>query len=378
MRWNRLVAMARKESLQILRDPRSLTIALTMPIVMMFFYGYGVNLDYKHVPLYVLDREGSQPSQDLLKRFQASEYFELVRVVDNYPALVEALDAGKCQLAVVIPHDFSQRLASGRPASVQVLVDATDDNGANIATGYAEAVVGAYAQEVQRDWLQRQGTAAAPAPPIAVEARTWFNEELESKDFIIPGIVAMVMAVIGAFLTSLTIAREWERGTMEGLIATPVTRLEIMVGKLAPYFVIGMLDTALCTLLAIAWFKVPFRGDWSTLLLSSALFLLGVLGQGYFISVVAKSQLAASQAALVSTLLPAFLLSGFLFAIEQMPAIVQTISRVIPARYYVSIMKSVFLKGTPPALLVEHLAALAIFSVLVMGLATRAFHKRLI
>ena len=377
MRWHRLLAMARKEFIQILRDTRSLAIVVTMPLILMLFYGYGVNLDYKNIPVCAFDRESSQQSQDLLHRFKASDYFQVVRVADNYPAVVEGVESGECQLAVVVPHDFSQRLASGQPAAVQAIVDATDDNGANLVMGYAEAVVAGYAQEVQTEWLERQGRTGFQVP-LNVEARTWFNEELESKDFIIPGIVALVMAVIGAFLTSLTIAREWERGTMEQLISTPVSRTEIMVGKLVPYFVIGLLDTALCTIIAVGWFGVPFRGQWTTLLLSSALFLLGVLGQGYFISVVTKSQLAASQAALVSTLLPAFLLSGFLFAIEQMPVVIQTITRVIPARYYVSILKGVFLKGTPPALLAEHLLALAIFAALVMGLATRAFHKRLV
>ncbi|MGH9788882.1 MAG: ABC transporter permease [Candidatus Acidiferrales bacterium] len=376
MSWNRLVAMARKEFIQILRDTRSLGIVLLMPLILMLFYGYGVNLDYKHIPVCVLDREGSQQSQDLLKRFRASDYFEVVEVAASYPPLVDGLEDGRCQLGVVIPHDFSQQLGAGQPVAVQAIVDATDDNGANIVMGYAEAVVAGFAQDVQMEWLGRQGQPRGRAP-IAVEARTWFNEELESKDFIIPGIVALVMAVIGAFLTSLTIAREWERGTMEQLVSTPVTRTEIMIGKLAPYFVIGLLDTALCTVIAIAWFDVPFRGQWATLFLSSALFLLGVLGQGYFISVVAKSQLAASQAALVSTLLPAFLLSGFLFAIEQMPAVIQALTHVIPARYYVSIMKAVFLKGTPPALLAEHLLALALFAALVMSIATRTFQKRL-
>ncbi len=377
MRWNRLVAIARKETLQILRDPRSLIIVVTMPLLLMLLYGYGINLDYKHVPLYVLDREGSQQSQDLLKRFQASDYFQVVQVVDNYPALVEALDAGRCQMALVIPHDFSRRLSTGQPVAVQALVDATDDNGANLVMGYAEAVVAGFSQDVQLQWIGQQGLNGSRTP-IAVDARTWFNEELESKAFITPGVIAIVMAVIGAFLTSLTIAREWERGTMEQLISTPVTRFEIMIGKLAPYFVIGLFDTAVCTTIAIAWFDVPFRGQWTTLFLSSALFLLSVLGLGYFISVTMKSQLAASQAALVATFLPAFLLSGFLFSIDQMPVPIQMVSRVTPARYYVSILKNVFLKGSPPELLVEHLAALVIFTVLIMGLATRAFRKRLV
>jgi ABC-2 type transport system permease protein len=377
MRWHRLMAMARKEVIQILRDSRSLFIVVIMPITLMLLFGYGVSLDIKHTPVCALDREGSQQSQDLLKRFQASEYFDIVEVVPGYPALLEALDSGRCRLGVVVPHDFSRQLAAGGRTAVQVLVDATDDNTANVIFGYTEAVIAGYASEVRLEWLGRRTGQTRTLAPLTVEARTWFNEELESKAFIVPGVVAIVMAVIGAFLTSLTIAREWERGTMEQLVSTPVTRLEVMLGKLAPYFVIGMFDVVLCTAIGIAWFAVPFRGHPVTLFASSGLFLVVVLGIGYFFSVVAKSQLAASQAALVSTFLPAFLLSGFLFSIDQMPAVVRAIPHVIPARYYGSVLKDVFLKGSSLAQLREDLLALTVFAAIIGALATNIFQKRL-
>jgi ABC-2 type transport system permease protein len=210
-----------------------------------------------------------------------------------------------------------------------------------------------------------------------VQTRTWYNEDLESSAFIIPGVLALVMSVIGAFLTSLTIAREWERGTMEQLISTPVTPFEIMFGKLVPYFVIGMVDVIICALIALYWFHVPFRGSFTTLLLSSAMFLIVVLSMGFFISVVAKNQLAASQMALLATFLPAFLLSGFLYAIEQMPLILQWITRILPARYYVSVLKKIFLKGSPTSLLYTDLVPLAVFTIVLALLATHSFHKRL-
>ena len=213
--------------------------------------------------------------------------------------------------------------------------------------------------------------------PLSVETRTWYNENLESSAFIIPGVLALVMSVIGAFLTSLTIAREWERGTMEQLVSTPVTPLEIMLGKLFPYFVLGMFGVALCVILAIGWFHVPFRGDLLTLFLSSAMFMVVVLALGFFISVIAKNQLAASQIALLVTFLPAFLLSGFLFAIEQMPRFIQLVTQILPARYYVSALKEIFLKGTPLSMLKDELAPLAIFAVVLTIVATRSFHKRL-
>ncbi len=262
------------------------------------------------------------------------------------------------------------------PVEVQALVDATDDNTANVLMGYAQAVVQGYSAEIQIDWLRGRGVSVQSAP-IGVETRTWYNEDLESSAFIIPGVLALVMSVIGAFLTSLTIAREWERGTMEQLISTPVSAVEIMLGKLLPYFVLGMVDTLVCALIAIYWFHVPFRGSYLTLLGSSAMFLVVVLSLGFFISVLAKRQFAASQIALLVTFLPAFLLSGFLFSIEQMPIVLQWITRIIPARYYVSVLKKIFLKGTPTALLYTDLIPLALFALVLAVLATRSFHKRL-
>jgi drug efflux transport system permease protein len=376
MRWHRLAAIARKETIQIWRDTRSMLIVMVMPVVLMLLFGYGVSLDVKHVPVCVFDREGSQQSQDLLKRFQASEYFDIRAVVDNYPALIAAIDSNRAKLGLVIPPDFTKRLNAGESVGVQALVDATDDNTANLIFGYARAVIQGYSRSVQLTWLERQGQTQAAAP-LAVEARTWFNENLESRAFIVPGVVAIVMAVIGTFLTSLTIAREWERGTMEQLISTPVMPLELMLGKLVPYFVIGMLDAALCAALGIWWFQVPFRGNLAALFAGSALFLVAVLAMGYVISVVAKSQLAASQAALVSTFLPAFLLSGFLFSIEQMPAFIRGVTHILPARYYVSLLKMVFLKGTPIAEMGSEFLPLAIFALVLGAVATLAFRKKL-
>jgi len=376
MSFTRFLAVARKEVVQILRDSRSLIIVLIMPVILTLLFGYGVNLDLKGLPVYVYDRDGSQQSQDLLKRFQASAYFEVVRVVNDYPALARSLDDGHAKMGIVVPWDFSQRLHDGRPAQVQALVDGTDDNTANVLISYAQAVVQGYSSDIQLDWLRSRGQ-LAQAAPVSVETRTWYNENLESSAFIVPGVLALVMSVIGAFLTSLTIAREWERGTMEQLISTPVTPLEIMLGKLVPYFVIGMFDVIVCALIAIYWFQVPFRGSFLTLLVSSAMFMVVVLSLGFFISVIAKSQLAASQIALLVTFLPAFLLSGFLYAIEQMPVVLQWITRILPARYYVSVLKKIFLKGTPTAMLYPDLVPLAVFTLVLTLLATRAFHKRL-
>ncbi len=376
MSFTRFLAVARKEVVHIFRDSRGLIIVLIMPVVLVLLFGYGVNLDFKGLPVYVYDRDGSQQSQDLLKRFQASEYFDVVRVVNDYPALTRSLDDGHAKMGIVIPWDFSQRLGDRRPVQIQALVDGTDDNTANVLIGYAQAVVQGYSSDVQLEWLRNRGQLLRPAL-LSVETRTWYNEDLESSAFIVPGVLALVMSVIGAFLTSLTIAREWERGTMEQLISTPVTPLEIMLGKLAPYFAIGMFDVIVCALIAIYWFQVPFRGSFPTLLFTSAMFLVVVLSLGFYVSVIAKSQLTASQISLIITFLPAFLLSGFLFPIEQMPVVLQWITPLVPARYYVSILKKIFLKGTPTPLLYPDLVPLALFALVVALLATASFHKRL-
>jgi ABC-2 type transport system permease protein len=376
MRGKRILAIMRKEAIQIRRDPRSLSIVFLMPIALMLVFGYGVSLDIQHIATCVFDRDDTPRSRDLIARFRASRYFNVVEAVDNYRDLTRAIDAGRARLAIVIPPDFERRLSQGGTVPVQAIVDATDDNTANLGISYSEGVIRAFSAQVRLDWRDRKGLASAP-PPLRVDERIWFNEDLKSSVFIVPGVIAIVMSVVGTFLTSLTVAREWERGTMEQLISTPVTPLELLIGKLAPYFVIGIADTALCAWIAVKWFGVEFHGNWSLLFLSTALFLVAVLTLGYFLSVVAKSQLAASQLALVTTFMPAFLLSGFLFPIEQMPAALRWITHIIPSRYYVTLVKALFLKGAPAAWLRPQLEALAIFALVLGVAATTIFHKRL-
>jgi len=374
--YHRILAMMKKEVLQIRRDPRSLLIILLMPVLQLFIYGYALNLDVHHVPLCVYDEDNTQFSQNLLKRFQATDYFDIVHVASSYQDVVHEIDSGHAVAALVIPPQFTETVHSGQRATVQLILDASDSNSASVALGYVQGIVGNYSAGVTADWAQSHNAPVGP-PPVNFQARTWFNEDLQSAATFVPGVVAMVMAVVGAFLTSLTIAREWERGTMEQLISTPVGRMEIEIGKLTPYFAIGMVDTAVCALAAVYWFDVPFRGSWIVLFGSSALFLIVVLSLGYLISVVAKSQLAASQLALMATFLPTFLLSGFLFPLAQMPVAVQIIGRALPAVYFVSILREVFLKGTAFHQMFPQLGALAIYMVILLTLATRAFHKRL-
>jgi len=376
MNFNRVLAITRKEVVQIRRDPRSLAIVFLMPVMLMVLMGYGISLDQKNVPVCIFDREGSQQSQDLLKHFQVSQYFHIAKVNTDYRSLAAAIDDGHCSLGVVIPNDFSEELRKGGTVDVQGIVDATDDNTANLIFGYAESVISGYSGEVQLEYFRTNGQIEMN-PPISVEARTWFNEDLDSSNFIVPGVVVLVMVVIGTFLTSLTIAREWERGTMEQLISTPVTPFEVTAGKLIPYFALGLLDTAFCEGIAVWWFGVPFRGSVWLMLLATSLFLTVVLLLGYWISAATKSQLAASQISLVTSFLPAFLLSGFVFPIDQMPVVIRAITLVIPARYYLSLVKVIFLKGTGLGPLLPQLLALTIFAAILATLALRSFKKSL-
>ena len=376
MKLRRVKAIAKKEFLQVWRDPRSLMIALLMPFMQLTLLGYGINLDIKHIPICAFDRENSQRSQALMKRFQASSYFRIVEVDSGYPAVTAALDYGRCRLAIVIPADFSARINDTGQGSVQALIDGTDDNTANVALGYAQSVVAGFSGVVEVRLPERRGL-TPPGDGDIVEPRVWFNEDLNSHLYIIPGVVAMVMALVGAQLTSLTIAREWERGTMELLISTPVTPLELMVGKIIPYFAIGMLDAAFCLSAAVFWFDVPFRGTLATLIFTTSLFLITVFGLGYLISVLIRSQLGASQIALLVTMIPTTLLSGFTFPIDQMPWPIQAVTYLVHSRYYVTIIKALFLKGSGFLELATPIAMLAIYAATVGFLAARAFHKRL-
>lgn len=373
----RLIAIAYKETLQIWRDPRSLAVALLMPLMQMTLLGYGVSLDIKHVPLCIYDQENSQLSRALAERFTASGWFTQTAVLNSDEAVHRAMDRSSCLAALVIPVDFSRILFSSGNASVQLVLDATDTNTTNVATGYAQAVVAAFNADLAAQWEQAHAPAPGTTGQIDLNSRVWFNEGLDSRNFIVPGVVAVILALVGSQLTSLTISREWERGTMEQLISTPVTGLELMFGKLIPYFAIGMVDAAFCLAAAAFWFHVPFRGSLATLIVTTALFALVVLGIGYLLSVRIHSQLGASQIALMLTMLPTTMLSGYTFPIDQMPAAIRVISWAISARYYVTILRAVFLKGSALAGLIVPVAALILYAIVIIILAARAFRKSL-
>jgi ABC-2 type transport system permease protein len=377
MKSRRLLAIAYKEALQIWRDPRSLAIALLMPLMQMLLLGYGVSLDIRKAPLCVFDEAHSQASRELVARFVASGWFVPQRMVSSDFGVREAIDRGRCAGVVTIPIDFTRVLTTTGMAQVQTVFDATDTNTTNIAIGYAQGVIARTTADFEARWAADHGARVPTVGTVDLEPRVWYNEGLDSRNFIIPGVVAVILALVGAQLTSLTVAREWERGTMEQLISTPVTALEVMLGKLVPYFAIGFADAVFCLVGAVYWFHVPFRGSLLTLAATTALFTLVVLGIGYLMSVRIRSQLGASQVALLLTMLPTTMLSGYTFAIEQMPAPIRAVTLLVYARYYVTILRSVFLKGSTLADLATPMAALALYALIIGWLSVRAFRKHL-
>ncbi len=377
MNIQRLLAMAYKETLQVWRDPRSLAVALLMPLMQMGLLGYGVSLDIKHVPLCVYDQESSQASRAVVDAFTASSWFTISHTIGSEAGIRSAMDHGECAAAIVIPVDFSRTLAATGSAPVQAIFDATDVNTTNIAMGYVQGVVAQINATTDARWAASHGVQPSLVGQVDLEPSVWFNETLESRNFIIPGVVAVILALVGAQLTSLTISREWERGTMEQLISTPVTPLEVMFGKLIPYFAIGLLDAAFCLAVAAFWFRVPFRGSIGILFVTTALFDLVVLGIGYLISVRIRNQLGASQVALLLTMLPTTLLSGYTFPIDQMPAPIRALTLIVYSRYYVTILRAIFLKGSGLADLWTPVLGLVAYAAIIIWLAARAFRKHL-
>ena len=376
MNLRRLWAMARKEALHIRRDPRSLGLAIGIPMLMLVMFGYALTLDVDQVPLVVWDQSGTPASRDYLAQFTGSRYFQLVGNVASYPALERAIDRREADIALVVSPDFARRLEAGGAAPVQAVIDGSDSNTAAIVLGYAQVVTAGFNQQVALEQIRRSA-GRVPAPALDLRPRVWFNEDLKSRNFIIPGLIAVIMGLIAALLTSLTIAREWERGTMEQLISTPVKAPEIILGKLAPYFVIGMVDVLIAVLMAVHLFDVPLLGSVPLLFAMAALFIIGTLAQGILISTLARQQLLASQIAMVSTFLPAFLLSGFMFAIPNMPAVVQAITYIVPARYFVALVKGIYQRGVGLDVLWRDAVFLLVFCVVVAGAAIGLFKKRL-
>jgi ABC-2 type transport system permease protein len=376
MSFRRFWAVARKEFLHVLRDARSLWLALAIPMLLLLLFGYALTLDVDNVPLIVWDQDETAASRDLLSRFNGSRYFKIVQYGRSYSDVEGAIDHGEALAALVIPTNFASQVGSGRPVSVQFIVDGSDSNTAQIAEGYADAVTLAWSQQVAVEAVRRHGI-PVPEPAVDLRPRVWFNTEMESKNYIVPGLIAVIMMIIAGLLTSLTVAREWERGTMEQLISTPVKPHELILGKLVPYFVIGMFDVSLVVLMGKYLFDVPLRGSVILLFAMAAIFLIGALSVGMLVSVLAKNQLLANQLAIILTFVPSYLLSGFMFSIPNMPAPLQVISHFVPATYFIALLKGIYLKGIGLDVMTFHAGLLVAFAVAMVVIANLVFRKKL-
>lgn len=369
--WRRLRALCRKETAQILRDPSSALIAVVIPLMLLFIFGYGINLDSSKLHVGILMEQQSEDARDLANTFIGSPYIAAT-VSDDRQGLIKKLQAGKIRGLIVIPVDFSAQLA--RPegkAPIQVITDGSEPNTANFVQGYAEGI--------WQIWLQQRAVdnGGEFKPLINVQLRYWFNPAAISQHFIIPGAITIIMTVIGAILTSLVIAREWERGTMEALLSTQVTRTELLLSKLLPYYILGLLAMTLCMLVAVFVMGVPYRGSLAILFVMTSLFLASTLGMGLLISTITRNQFNAAMVALNAGFLPAVMLSGFIFEIDSMPAIVEAVTYVIPARYFVSTLQTLFLAGNIGSVLLVNLLFLIISAVVFIGLTAWKTKRRL-
>ncbi|UCD23036.1 MAG: ABC transporter permease [Gemmatimonadota bacterium] len=370
MSLSRVWAMSRKEAVQLRRDPRSLALGFLLPMALLLFFGYAISFDVDEIKMAVLDQSQTQHSRSLIEAFERSGYFTAIRHIERYDDSERLLGHGEVRLVLVIPPRFSQDLLAGRPAPIQVLLDGGDANTATIAKNYATAIVTRYSASLL-------GGQAALSVPVVTEARVWYNETLESRNMVVPGLIAVIMAVIAAMLTALTIAREWERGTMEQLAATPVHRLEVVLGKLLPYVAIGLADVTLAVLAGVLIMGVPFHGNVILLSGMTLLFLIGALSLGIFISAAVKTQVLATQVAMISTFLPALLLSGFMFSIATMPIVLQAFTYAVPARYFITVTRGIFLKGVGLQTLWVEVLAMVVFAIVGLTLATRVFKKEI-
>ncbi len=366
----RLRGLVRKEFLQVVRDPSSIGIAFLMPVVLLLLFGYGVSLDAEHVPIAVVVEKPDADTAGFLAVFRNNDFFAPVVIKDMRQA-EEALMNHRVDGIIGLRANFARDLQRPGGATVQVILNGVDANTARLVSGYVE---GAWL-----NWMEQRSLSLGNplSQPVQVEQRVWFNSAVRSRNFLVPGLIAVIMTLIGALLTALVVAREWERGTMEALMVTPVAVHEILLGKLLPYFIMGMGGMGLSVAMAVWVFEVPLTGSLWVLTATSALFLLVALGMGLLLSTAAKNQFVAGQAAIIVTFLPAFLLSGFIFDIDSMPRVVQGVTHLIAARYFVSILQTVFLAGNVWSVILPNALALMVFAALFLGLSRKKSRKRL-
>ncbi|RJR50857.1 MAG: ABC transporter permease [Desulfobacteraceae bacterium] len=377
MRVRRVKALARKEFMQMTRDIQSLLGGLFLPLLMIFLFGYALSLDVDRIPTLVLDQDRTPLSRRFISLLGDSRYFAISGYLEDQTEIDPALDRGDALLVLVLPADFSTGVTRGMKTVVQAVLDGSDSNTASIALGYLKAVAAGFDFEIQSRRIRKAGLRMVDMP-VEARIRVWFNPEMKSRNFIVPGLTAVIMMAICSLMTALSVSKEKETGTMEQLLSTPISSGELLIGKLLPYLALGLIQLALIVGAGVIIFQVPFRGSYLDLLITALVFLTGTLSWGLFISVVSRSQLQASQIAMISAFLPSFLLSGFIYPIENMPTALQILTLIVPARYFVEILRGLFLQGVGLGVLWPEFLALIAYAALVLNLARKRFSKRLI
>jgi ABC-2 type transport system permease protein len=378
VRHSALRAIARKEFIQIRRDKATIYMVFVFPIMMLVLYGFGIRYDVKSVPISVLDMDRTAQSRQYIDRFAHSPYFAVNHYAENYRELQKDIDQGNSRIGLVIPANFSERIGSRREAVVQVIVDGADSNTATIAMNYASSITRAYSSFIlmqEMEALLRQTNLAVPA--IEAEPRIWFNPNLESVQFIVPGIIAIIMMIVGTVLTAVTIVKEKEQGTIEQIVSSPIGRYELMIGKVLPYAALAYLDFLLIVAASYVLFGVTIKGSVALLLITAFFYLVGVLGLGILVSTMTQTQMSAMLTAILASMLPSILLSGFIFPIRQMPAVLQALTVFVPARYFIELLRDIYLKGLGFEYFWKETLFIMIFGVVTLALAARRFQKRI-
>lgn len=376
MSWQRIRHLIRKEFIQLRRDPRMLRLVIVAPIIQLIIFGYSVTTDIKHIPTAVIDADRSRESRELVARFSNTGYFEVIAVLERPQDLVPLMDSGRVQAGVHIPRGFAKSLARGESAPLQVIVDGTDSTTAGMVLGYASGVLRRYSEEVVGERLQRLRANLVSLPVIEERTRVWFNPELKSVNYMVPGVLCTILLIVTMVLTSMAIVREREIGTLEQIIVTPVRATELIAGKTIPFILIGFVDMVLILLVATLWFRVPLKGSLLLLFALAVVFLLTTLGLGLFISTVSHTQQQAMMTAFF-IMLPSILLSGFMFPIENMPRVIQWVTYLIPLRYFLNIVRGIFLKGVGIEILWSDVLALLVIGLALFTFASVRFTKRM-
>lgn len=366
----RMRGILRKETLQILRDPSSIALAVVLPLVLLFIFGYGVRLDAENVVIAVVMDNNSPAASELVARFDLSPYFKVKRLQSMAEA-EDWLNKRRVDGIVHLQNNFSSRLYKRNQAQVQLIVNGIDANRARLIQGYAGGVLGKWIE------TRRAKGEAVAVPAVRIAHRIWFNEAAQSRNFLVPGLITLIMTLTGTLLTALVVAREWERGTMEAIMVTPLRRFELLLGKVLPYFILGMLGMILSVILGVTLFHVPFRGSFGAFFLLSSLFMLASLGFGLLLSAAIRVQFVAAQFSIIAGYLPALFLSGLVFDLKSTPRFIQIISYLVPARYFVAISHTLFMAGDIWPVLLPNALALAVMSAVFIGLAFRKITKRL-